>query len=137
MPALVDTNVLVYAFGTPRERRNARARHLIADLLDSDELRLSTQILQETYVVLTRKAGVSEQAALTVLEDLAQWPTFTIDFNAIRHAVFLSRDHKISFWDALLISAGLRLGVNRLYTEDLSHGQTIEGIKIENPFLES
>jgi predicted nucleic acid-binding protein len=42
-----------------------------------------------------------------------------------------------SFWDALILEAALRGGADRLLTEDLQHGQEIEGLRIDNPFLEA
>jgi predicted nucleic acid-binding protein len=41
-----------------------------------------------------------------------------------------------SIFDSLIIAAALELGCNTLYTEDMQHGQVIEGtLKITNPFL--
>lgn len=41
-----------------------------------------------------------------------------------------------SFWNALVVEAALRAGAKRLLTEDLQHGQKIESLLVENPFLE-
>ncbi len=43
--------------------------------------------------------------------------------------------HLLSFWDALIIAAARQGGAKTILTEDLNHGQLIEGIRIENPFL--
>ena len=42
----------------------------------------------------------------------------------------------LSFWDAQILEAALKGGVDRLLTEDLQNGQNIEGLRVENPFLE-
>ena len=42
---------------------------------------------------------------------------------------------RLSFWDALIVEAALAGGAERLLTEDMEHGQVIEGLQIENPFL--
>jgi predicted nucleic acid-binding protein len=38
------------------------------------------------------------------------------------------------FWDALIVVAAQRSGAQRLASEDLQHGNTIGGLRIENPF---
>lgn len=103
-------------------------------LLERDRICLSTQVLQELFVTLTRKAGIPVDQALGVLDDLANWLVFTLDYRAIRDAAVLARDARISFWDALLIAAARRLGATVLLTEDLNDGQTIAGVEIRNPF---
>lgn len=98
-----------------------------------DRLCLSTQVMQEVFVTLTRKAGVSTDDALADLDDLSKWPVFTVGVAAIREAALLAKRHKISFWDALLIAAASQLGAEILYSEDLSDGQMIRGVQIANP----
>lgn len=135
-PAFVDTNVLVYAFDESDPRRQSLAKPLIASLMESDRLCLSTQILQELVVTVTRKIERrwTVENALLKLDDLASWRLFVIDYRAIRDAVLLARDATISFWDALVVIAAARSGAEVLYTEDLNHGQTIAGVRVVNPF---
>ncbi len=133
----VDTNVLVYAFdksGSPKKRV---AERLMSELMEEDRLRVSTQVLQELFVTLTRKVRqpCSIEEALAVLEDLTAWPLMVIDYAAIRAAVGLADQAKLSFWDALVVVAAARSGAAVLYTEDLNHGQEILGVRIRNPFL--
>ena len=134
--SFVDTNVLVYAFdksGSPKKRV---AQRLLNELMDEDRLRVSTQVLQELFVTLTRKAmqRCSSQEALAVMEDLTAWPLMVVDYAAIRAAVGLADQAMISFWDALIVVAAARVGAAVLYTEDLNDGQEILGVRISNPF---
>ena len=39
-----------------------------------------------------------------------------------------------SFYDSLIVAAALEAGCKRLLSEDLQHGQRIEGLRVENPF---
>jgi predicted nucleic acid-binding protein len=41
----------------------------------------------------------------------------------------------LSFWDALIVASASRAGADRILSEDLNHGQVIEGMLVENPFL--
>ncbi len=137
MLVLVDTNILVYTFDPTQGEKHILAARIVRELLEQDRICLSTQILQELYVTLTRKAGIPVETALSVLDDLSQWLVFSVDYRAIRDAVVIARDSRLSFWDALLVSAANRLGASVLLTEDLNHGQTIAGVEIQNPFIDS
>ena len=132
----VDTNVLVYAFDKSSSPKKQVAQLLLNELMEKDRLRVSTQILQELFVTLTRKVSqrCSNEEALAVLEDLSAWPMMVVDLAAIRAAVGLVDQAKLSFWDALVVVAAARTGAAVLYTEDLNDGQEILGVQIRNPF---
>lgn len=135
-PAFADTNVLVYAFEKGPSPKKAAAQRLLNQLMEEDRLRTSTQVLQELFVTLTRKVSrpCSSQEALAVLEALASWPCFGVDYGSIRTAVEVADRSGLSFWDALILVSAARTGAATLYTEDLNHGQEILGIRIVNPF---
>jgi predicted nucleic acid-binding protein len=132
----VDTNVLVYAFDKSNSPKKRAAQKLLNELMETDLLRVSTQVLQELFVTLTRKVSqpCSIEEAMAVLEDLTAWPLVIVDYAAIRSAAGLADQAKISFWDALIIVAASRAGAAVLYTEDLNDGQEILGVRICNPF---
>lgn len=140
MPAegleLVDTNVIVYAFDRGQPEHQAAAEALLRRLRERGTLCLSTQVLQEAYVTLTRRAKtpMTPDQAIELIDDLAAWPVCGSDAALVREAALLSRDAVLSLWDALIVSAAARLGAARLYTEDLNHGQVIAGVEIVNPF---
>ena len=132
----VDTNVLVYAFEKGVSPKKQTAQRLVTELMDTDRLRLSTQVLQELFVVLTRKAAsrCTGDEALAVLEDLAAWPVTLVDFPVIRDAAGLSGQATLSFWDSLVLVSAAKSGASILYTEDLNNGQEILGVRVTNPF---
>jgi predicted nucleic acid-binding protein len=132
----VDTNVLVYAFDMSDSPKKRVAQRLMTELMDDDRLRVSTQVLQELFVTLTRKVDrrCSSQEALEVLEDLTAWPLMVVDYGAIRAAAGLADQAKLSFRDALMVVAAARTGAAVLYTEDLNDGQEILGVRVTNPF---
>lgn len=134
--SFIDTNVLVYAFERGDSARKQVAQRLMSQLIAEDALRVSTQVLQELFVTLTRKVKqpCSAAQALSVIEDLAAWPLMVVDFAAIRAAGELTGQAMLSFWDALIVVAAARSGASVLYTEDLNDGQEILGVRITNPF---
>ncbi len=132
----VDTNIWVYDLDESPEEA---AKHRIAGLLldeDPDRLVLSTQVLQELYVAITRKLRqpLTLELAARAVASLTRLNVVAVDTSIVLAAIETSRDAVISFWDALLIEAARSAGCERLLTEDLSHGQVIRGILIENPF---
>ena len=135
--SFVDTNVLVYGFDKSNSPKKRIAQLLLNTLMREDRFRVSSQVLQELFVTLTRKVShpCSIAEALAVLDDLAAWPVMAIDYAAIRGAAELADQAKLSFWDALIVMAAVRTGCARLYTEDLNDGQEILGVRISNPFL--
>jgi predicted nucleic acid-binding protein len=68
------------------------------------------------------------------LEDLTAWPLMVVDYAAIRAAVGLADQARLSFWDALVAVAAARSGAPVLYSEDLNDGQEILGVRVRNPF---
>jgi predicted nucleic acid-binding protein len=97
---------------------------------------VSTQVLQEFYVATTRKLGLplSSQDAERAVRDLAELSLVQVDAPLILAGIQASRRYGFSFWDALIVQAALQGGAEVLYTEDLQHGQDIEGMRIVHPF---
>lgn len=138
-PSFVDTNVFVYAVIDDDPERQSIASDLVGRLAESEVLQTSTQVLQELYVVLTRKVRrkFTPREALAYLDRIARAPVAGIDYGVVREAAELSARHTLSMWDALVIVAAARLGAERLYSEDLQHGRRILGVEIVNPFRKS
>lgn len=132
----LDTNVLVYLFDTddPAKQR------CVQDLLSNRELRarliLSTQVLQEFYVCVTRKLilPLDPDVAFQAVQDLAALPIIQIDPPLILLAIQRSRKAKVSFWDALILEAAMTAEATLLYSEDFQDGSVFGGLRIANPF---
>lgn len=137
MSTFFDTNILVYQFDQDAPEKRARARALFEQHVREGSLLLSVQVLQELYVTLTRNLAVPlpEQDAREVIAALVELPLVQNDATMTLAAIDLSQRGKLSFWDALIIEAARRGGATVLLSEDLQHGQDIEGVRVENPFL--
>lgn len=126
MRRFFDTNVLVYLFDASAPRKKARAQELLKQAVGEGLALLSTQVLQEFFVAVTRKLSVPlppEQAARAV-RDLAKLPTVQVDAEMILQAIETMRRYRLSFWDSLIVQAALHGGATILYTEDLQHGKS-------------
>lgn len=137
MRAFFDTNVLVYLFDNSDPEKKSRAREVFEKGVAADEIVLSTQVLQEFYVNVIRKLPnpLSPEVAEERVRDFSRLPLVRVDASLILAAIARSRRMSFSFWDALILEAALKGGAGRLLTEDLQHGQEIEGLRVENPFL--
>lgn len=131
----IDTNVLVYANDRSSPDKQRRAREIITEAFSGRLGCISTQVLQEFFVAVTRRAGVAWSNAKAQVLQLAALDTVVVDREVIVGAIDLHHLNQISFWDALVIKSAAAAGCRRLYTEDLNHGQSIEGVLIDNPFL--
>jgi predicted nucleic acid-binding protein len=136
MKTFFDTNVLVYAFDVGAPAKRKKAAQLLSERAAAGDVLISTQVLQEFYVAVTRKLAqpLAEESALVATRELTAFPTVNVDANLVLAAIRSSREHRISFWDALIIEAARSGGASVLYSEDLNDGQIFDGATVKNPF---
>lgn len=132
----LDTNIAVYLFDTDAPSKQQRAQEIFSDRDYRGRLMISTQVLQEFYVSVTRKLAkpLEPETAYRAVQDLAVLPIIQVDAPLILSAISRSRTDQLSFWDALIVQASLAGGATSLYSEDLQDGRVIDGMRIENPF---
>jgi len=132
--AFLDANILVYAQDRDSPAKRRRSREVIAALAESGAGVISTQVLQEFYVAVTRKLGVAPLAAKGVLQTFKVFEIVQTSPDLIEDAIDCSVLNGVSFWDALVVVAAAASGCTVVYSEDLNPGQTIQGVRIDNPF---
>ena len=132
----VDTNILVYAHDLDAGNKHDQAAEIVSQLWESRNGVLSTQVLQEFYVTLTRKVSSTliKLETRKLVQKYSHWHLVLNDPSIIIQASEIEESNNISFWDALIVSAAYSQNVPTILTEDLNHGQIIEGIFIKNPF---
>lgn len=137
MKIFVDTNVLVYAYDRGGGDKHAQAQRAIAQLWEEGNGVLSTQVLQEFYVNVRRKARrpISISSARSLVADYMAWDPIVNDGTSILEAMEVEGRHKISFWDALIVVAARKGKAGVILSEDFSHGQKFGAVRINNPFL--
>ena len=133
----VDTNVLLYAHDASETEKQPIARALLERRWADRSGVVSTQVLQEFYVVATRKfqPPMRRPEARELVALYATWPVVQVDTALILDAAVLEDRFQLSFWDALITEAARRAGATRLVSEDLQAGRLVAGIAIENPFV--
>ncbi len=134
----LDTNVFVYLFDETNDRKRERAERLVQQALVNETGCISYQVVQETINVITRKLNATPERAGQILDDtlIPLWrvnPTRTF----YQRGLDLQTRYRFSFYDSLIVAAALEAGCHTLYSEDLKHGQQIEGLTITNPFRDT
>jgi predicted nucleic acid-binding protein len=132
--AFFDSNILDYALTAGADPRRATALRLIKQHLAAGSLVLSTQVLMETWNVLTRKKGAAPADALASLRLMARGEVLAPGAAAVLRTMELAVAHRLSSWDALIVQAALEGGCDTLFTEDLQSGRRFGTLEVVNPF---
>jgi predicted nucleic acid-binding protein len=130
-----DTNILIHADDADAGAKRERAQQVIEAALGNGNGVLSTQVLQEYFVVATKKLGLSAEIAQKKVEILATMTVIAVDVEHVVEAIKLHRLYGFSFWDCLILHCAKAAGCPRLLSEGMQHGRCIEGVTIENPFV--
>ncbi|MDQ6947314.1 MAG: PIN domain-containing protein [Actinomycetota bacterium] len=135
--AYVDGGILVYAYDIDSGTKHDQAKKLLLELWDGGAVAVSTQVLQEFYVTVTRKLSkpLGRRVAREVVATYDAWEVFRPGAADIIAASEMEERHRLSFWDALIIIAANQCGATNLLSEDLQHGMVVEKVTISNPLL--
>jgi predicted nucleic acid-binding protein len=132
MSAFLDTNILVYAQQAGGKADQARA-------LFAGGGKLSVQVLNEFTAVARRKQQKDWREIAEAISDVLTMvdPPLALTLDLHTAARALAEDHRLSFYDALIIASAIEAGCDIVYSEDMQHGRKFGGLTIVNPFLES
>jgi len=131
----IDTNILLYSISRDPQEQAKRDRAVA--LLDRDDGALSVQVLQEFYVQAIRSTRPDPLPHEIAVGLIATWTRFAVQditLPILTGALEIKAAHGLSYWDSAIVAAARALGCRELLSEDMSHGQQIEGVLIVNPF---
>jgi predicted nucleic acid-binding protein len=130
----LDTNILLYA--ASRNPADLAKKKIAIDLMAETQFGLSAQVLQEFYTVATRKAHLrmGPEQALEWIENLEEFPCLATDVGLVKTAAEKAARYKLSYWDGAILAAARAMGAAVVYSEDLNHGQSYDGVRVRNPF---
>jgi predicted nucleic acid-binding protein len=131
----LDTNVLIYSWSEKDKPKGRISRALVQKAFASKQGVVSMQVLQEFFSVATTKLGGDKLVVKEVMLRFAELPIVQTDTVLLKTATDISILSQLSIWDALIVAAAERAHCPILYSEDLSNGQSIRGVRISNPFL--
>jgi len=131
-----DTNILVYGFDDSNEAKYEVASDCIMRAWQKGFGVISTQVLKEFYVTVTRKIPqkMSLDDAEQVIRDFSLWTVVETNVPLILQAIHIQKRNLLSFWDAMVVAAAKVSRCETMFTEDLSHNTFIDDVQILNPF---
>ena len=134
----VDTNVLIYAAGLHGED-DIRTRLARAVMGGQADLAMSVQVIREFFDASTRRARISHLSDQEAISFVDEWRKAVTMINLtpalFDQAITIRNRYGYRYYDCEIIAAALSLGCDTLYSEDMQHGQIIDGLTIINPFL--
>ena len=133
----IDTNVLVYHLDTTDKRKHKIAEGIVRDALAAGSACISWQVVQECLNVLLRKAATplgNDQARVYL--DAVLLPLMHVGWsdNVIHRALDVKARWRFGFYDSLIVAGAMLAGCKTLLSEDLQHGQRLDGLTVANPF---
>lgn len=124
-----DTNIVLYTIGQDAHKASI-ARSIIAA-----HPKVSTQVINEATSICLRKLNFTREQSYAFAEEIMRrTEVLPVDELVTRKSAELAMRFQLSNWDALIVAAAVLAGCETLYSEDLQHGQVIEGVTVENPF---
>jgi predicted nucleic acid-binding protein len=129
-----DSNVLIYARDSTEAAKQRRASLWVDYLWEERAGRLSYQVLIECYSVLTRRRGMAADQARIYIESFLLWQPVVIDAGILARAWLTQDRFSLNWFDCLIVAAARLSECDFLLTEDLQHGQDLDGIVAINPF---
>lgn len=130
----IDTNVLAYMIDTRDVRKQNLAKTVVSKLVIEKKCCISTQVLNEFFNAAVKKLKYTKDEAKKLVLSLMNLEVQEIDVMDILHAIEISIRTQFSYWDSLMIQCAIKSGCNVFYTEDLNDSQTVENLRIVNPF---
>ena len=136
----VDSNVLIYAEDGASGDKQSRALAWIERLWRARDGRLSTQVLNEFYVNVTRKlrpAMPQGDARAKVRRYAAGWNPWQIDQATVETAWAMEARHGLHYWDCLVLAAAQHSACTLVLSEDMQHEGRYGAVQVINPFVAS
>jgi predicted nucleic acid-binding protein len=130
-----DTNVLVYSDDPREPAKQKRAFKLVEEHIRQRTGVVSLQVLQEYFVSARKKLKLDAEIAKRRVEAYAMFHVAEPKVSDVLAAIDLHRLSGVTYWDALILRCAKQAGCSVLLTEDMQHGQVIDGVRIVNPFV--
>ncbi|MDR5740141.1 PIN domain-containing protein [Caballeronia sp. LZ016] len=129
----VDSNVIVYLFSDDAAKAD-RAEALVAGR--NSKPVISTQVMNEVTLVMSRKMGLSWPEIERILDDVEAFcEVVPLTLEVHKEARRIAAHYGFRFYDSCIIAFALIADCEVLYSEDMHHGQVIfDKLTVINPF---
>jgi len=129
-----DTNILVYTDDLEASVKQDLALALWQAHRSDGLAVISIQVLQEYFWASTRKLGVDPGVATEKLMLFARADVMSPMSDDVISSARLAVEHKLSFWDAMIVQMAIQADCEILFSEDMQAGRRFAGVEIVNPF---
>jgi predicted nucleic acid-binding protein len=135
----VDSNIFLYAFTQVDGQNNKEEilKHIISSKIVLKNINISTQVINEVSSNMIRKLKFSNNEVRDFISSCYnRYNVINFSEKLFIEASEVREKYNISYYDSLIISAGLQANVNILYSEDMQHNLVVnESLTIINPFI--
>lgn len=132
--SFIDTNILVYAEASDEPAKQKAALALLKQLYEDASGVLSTQVLQEYCNIALKKLKLPPQYVRAQLDLYEQFDVIQVTPAIIRAGLDLHQIRSVAFCDAIVLASAQTAGCSLLFSEDMNTGETVDGVRIINPF---
>jgi len=129
----IDTNILVYSLDTNDKAKHERARQVLQKIIEKHQPVISTQVINEFFVVATKKLHADPIVVKNIIHNFRNMEIVNSDSQLIEEAIDISVISQLSFWDSLVIAAAEKSNCESVFSEDLNAGQNYRGVVVLNP----
>ena len=129
----IDTNILIYTLDKNDPSKQVHSREIVKKTVESHQAVISTQVINEFYVVAVNKLKVDPVVAKNIIHNFRNMEIVETDLALIEEAIDISLISQLSFWDSLIIAAAEKAKCSYVFSEDLNSGQNYRGVMLFNP----
>ena len=132
----VDANILIYSEDGADAAKQQAALAWLQVLWLKGLGRVSTQVLNEFYVIATRKLKppMPSGDARAEVRRYELWQPWQVDHATVESAWAVESRYGLHYWDCLVVAAAQHQGCRYLLSEDMAHEQRYGGVQVINPF---
>jgi len=126
----IDTNILLYLLSADETKADRAEEELSTGGI------ISVQVLNEFASVASRKLIMSITEIREALAEIrAVFHVVPISEQTHDIGLRVAEKHGLSVYDAMIVASALLAGCKILLSEDMQHGQTLDGrLEVRNPF---
>lgn len=137
MTFFVDANILIYAMDRNNPKKSTSARALLREIGARNLIALNLQVLNETTNVLLKKSAFSLGEIRSYIDGLGAFGDDPLDMRTVELGWEIREATGYQWWDCLLLASAQLKNCPYFLTEDMSHGHTVMGVMIIDPFVSS
>ncbi len=136
----IDTNIFIYALTQPKDPKENFKRdsaiELLKKVLSSNQIIISTQIVNELHFNLLRKFNIEDKKVFETIELNVVKISNVVPLCQLTYkkSFEVRENYKLSFWDSLVVASALINNCSTLYSEDMQNNLLIQNtLIIKNP----